>query len=271
MSTPFARIALVTGLLLSATAHSQADGSAEPEKRGYWWYQEPPAEIPPEQQEHQPLGPPPDEATLSKLEPDEFQALLTDYFNNAMVLMTEDAVAQYYELQDFARRRARMFMNVTGRVMLDRPELNMNTVYPTTAPGMSARTAQRYDEFAQRFAQEQHNAALVLLTRKSCPYCPPQRATLKSFQQKYQWNVREYDLDERPDLVAQFGVQTTPTTVVLTQSPHDWNVVAVGVTSEPELEQQVYSALRFIRGEIDIQSYSLKTYEDGSPLDPRRP
>ena len=253
----------LAGLLLLSSAQ------AGDQKQGYWWKKEPPPESV-ETPAHPELPAPPDEATLQAMHPTDFTKLLDDYRQFALWKMEPQHVAWYYQLQDFARRKSRAFMNVTQTVMLENPELNMNTVYPTTNAGQAARNLQRDDSISQRLALERNRAALVLLTRPGCGFCEPQRAVLRHFQNRHGWDVKEFNLDEAPQAVARFGTDYTPTTIVIFRNSPDWMPVSVGVDSVPTVEESVYRAIRLIRKETTPQQFSLQEFQDGSALDPVR-
>lgn len=252
-----------------AVASILSSAHADDERRGYWWKKDPPPKVE-ENPEHPDLAAPPSEVALQAMHPQDFAKLLEDYRQYALWKMEPEHVAWYYELQDFARRKSRAFMNVTETVMLERPELNMNSVYPTTNAGQAARKTQHDESIANRLMLERDNVALVLLTRPSCGFCEPQRATLKHFQARHGWEIKEYNLDESPQAAARFGTDYTPTTLVIFRSSPDWMPVAVGVESVPRVEESVYRAIRLMRGETTPQQFSLQEFQEGSPLDPVR-
>jgi len=252
-----------------AVAAFLSSAYADDERQGYWWKKEPPSKVE-ANPEHPDLPPPPSEDALQAMHPKDFAKLLEDYRQFALWKMEPEHVAWYYQLQDFARRKSRAFMNVTETVMLENPDLNMNSVYPTTNAGQAARRSQRDESVANRLMLERENAALVLLTRPSCGFCEPQRATLKHFQARHGWEVKEYNLDESPQAAARFGTDYTPTTIVIFRGSPDWMPVAVGVESVPRVEESVYRAIRLMRGETTPQQFSLQEFQEGSPLDPVR-
>jgi conjugal transfer pilus assembly protein TraF len=256
---------------LARAAEPAANMAAMPEKQGYWWKAEPP----PEQKnapesKYQPLLAPPDEAALLAMHPKQVEELIEAYRQNAVWQGTTETVKWYYELQDFGRRRARAFMNVTEVVMLQSPELNMQTVYPTNPVGQQARVAQRSASMAERLAAESGRAALVLLSRQSCPYCEEQRKILNYFHAKHGWDIREIDIDAQPEVAKRFAATYTPTTVVVFRDSPQWAPVSVGVETLERVEEGVYRALRLVRGEVAPDQYSLQEFNDGGLYDPRR-
>jgi len=257
-------------LLLLLVGNPLIGAERAPEKHGYWWSEDPPVAAPLTQPEYQRLGPPPDESALLGMHPKEVESLIESYRQNAVWQATPEAVRWYYQLQDFARRRARAFMNVTEVVMLENPDLNMQTVYPTNPVGQAARVAQRTSSMTQRLAEEAGRAALVLLTRPGCPYCDEQRKILNYFHARHGWDIREIDIEESPDLAARFAVSYAPTTVVLFRDSPQWAPVALGVETLERVEESAYRALRRVHGEVAPDQYSLQEFNDGGPYDPRK-
>jgi len=256
---------LLIGITLWAGAGLGAERCSQgSQKKGYWWGCEP------VEQDDQALGPPPEEEVLLAMLPAQVEQLMHDYRENALLEATEEAVLWYYQLQDFARRRAVEFANLTEVVMLKNPDLNMQTQYPANPPGMAVRNKQRSTSIARRLAAERDRAALILLMRASCPYCEPQRAALRHFQARHGWEVIEIDLDQRPSAITRFGTDFTPTTVVIFRDSDLWMPVAVGVESVPRIEESVYRALRLILGETSPGQFTLHEYQAGTVLDPHR-
>lgn len=246
---------------------------AESNKQGYWWKCEPETADEEEiivDESFRPLGPPPDEETLLAMHPEQVEVLIEDYRENAVWQSTPETVTWYYQLQDFARRRAKAFTAITEMVMLRNPDLNMQTQYPTNNTGMAVRNEQRAASINGRLAQERDKAALVLLKRETCPYCVPARAALRHFQSRHGWRFTEIDLDENPQAVARFGTNHTPTTVVIFRGTDEWMPVAVGVESVPRIEESVYRAIRLMRGETSPEQFILQDYQHGTALDPSR-
>ena len=243
--------------------------AASGEKHGYWWKKE----VPPPEDTDQAAGdlpPPPSEEALLKLHPKEVAKLLDDYRDNALFTMKPEQVTWYYYLQDFARRRARAFMNVSQFVMLQNPTLNMNTVYSDSPPGQEARRAEYERSINDRLEQERGTAGLILLVRKGCDYCEAQRTALKFFNQRHQWDITEEDIGDQPQIAAQFGVDYTPTTIVVLRNSDKWQPVSVGVDTVPAIEENLYNALRLLHGETSPERYNLQEYQDGGPYDPSR-
>lgn len=235
---------------------------------GYWWKRE---RIEPEEDPKYPeLGPPPSEAALQAMHPEQVEELISKYRKNALWRMSPETVTWYFQLQDFARRKARAFMNVTEFVMLSNPDLNMQTVYPTNPSGQAARVAQRTQDIGLRLTRERGNAALVMLAKEGCEYCEAQRPILKMFQERYGWDVRELDIDRVPGAKERFGTDFTPTTLIIFRDRPDWMPVALGVETLERVEEGAYRALRFINKEVDPDQFTLQGFQDGGLYDPQK-
>ena len=263
-------------------AAAQPAAADKDNKPGYWFYKKPPP--PPEDEEKAEeekqqeeavkfmpdLAAPPPESELLKMPPKQVEKMIEDYREYALYTMEPEKVRWYYEMIDFARRRSRAFMNVTEVVMLSSPKLNMNTEYPTNAPGSTARQQRRESTVTQRLAYEGRNAALIMLTSQGCGFCEAQRGILKFFQQKYGWAIREVDINEHPEAVTRFGTASTPSVFLIVKESQDFMPVAVGVESLPKIEENSYRAIRMLKGETTAQQWTTNEYQDGGMLDPQR-
>jgi conjugal transfer pilus assembly protein TraF len=261
-------VALV-GIAIAAPAQAPKPKSADTSKYGYWWKRERVQEQAADT-EHPELGPPPAEQVLLAMHPQNVEKLIEQYREYALWRMRPETVKWYFELQDFARRRARAFMNTTEVVMLQNPDLNMQTVYPTNPSGQAARVAQRSQEITTRLAREKNNAALIMLVKEGCQYCEAQRPILKMFKDRYGWDVRELDIERVPGAAQKFGTDFTPTTIIIFRDRPDWAPVALGVETLEKVEEGAYRALRFINGEVDPQQYTLQGFQDGGLYDPQK-
>ena len=116
-------------------------------KQGYWWYAPPP---PPSD------GPPSEEKTLAKpvippmaelatWTPPKIRTLIEQQRDYAATVLTVDAVADFWRLQDFARRKARAFAGVTQLAMLMHPELNSKSANPMVGEARDQMLAHKDD------------------------------------------------------------------------------------------------------------------------------
>lgn len=63
------------------------------------------------------------------------------------------------------------------------------------------------------------------------------------------------DLERRPELGQRFGVEVTPTTMVIRRDSSARMVIASGVESYPNLAQTTYQAVRLMLGDIRPEQF----------------
>ena len=64
------------------------------------------------------------------------------------------------------------------------------------------------------------------------------------------WQTSQIDLDRRPDLGSRFGVEVTPTIMVIRRNSAQRMVIAAGVETYPNLAQAAYQAAKLLSGDI---------------------
>lgn len=251
------------GLLAAALGHApmalaQSAPSTQPGTQGYWWYQPPPRPAP-----HEPAGEPdelvkpaiPPMAELARLPPARIRKLIEAQRDYAATVLSVEAVADFWKLEDFARRKARAFAGVTQIAMLQHPELNSKSANPMVGDARDRMTAQKDALRRQYLRAHGSEFALVMFSRASCAYCRVQWPILQRFQEETGWQVSRIDLDQRADLAARFGVEVTPTTMVIRRNSAQRMVIANGVEAYPNLVQTAYNAVRLLSGDIRPEQF----------------
>jgi conjugal transfer pilus assembly protein TraF len=146
----------------------------------------------------------------------------------AATVLTVDAVADFWRLEDFARRKARAFAGVTQLALLAHPELNARAANPLVGEARDALGAHKDDIRRQYLRAHGNEFALVMFDRASCGYCRVQWPILQRFQEEMGWQVSRMDLEQRPGLGQRFGVEVTPTTMVIRRGSQRRMVIAAG-------------------------------------------
>ncbi|KMS55998.1 thioredoxin [Novosphingobium barchaimii LL02] len=247
---------LVLGMALllpagPACAQAVPASAGDRTARGYWWYETPRSDAEAEAQDetvHRPVIPPMVE--LAKWSPPRIAKLITEQRDYAATVLTIEAVADFWRLQDFARRKARAFAGVTQLAMLTHPELNAKAANPMVGEARDALGAQKDQVRRQYLRAHAGEFALVMFARESCGYCKVQWPIVQRFQDDMGWQVSLMDLDRRPDLKQRFGVEVTPTTMVIRRGSPQRMVIAAGVETYPNLAQMAYQAVRLLSGDI---------------------
>lgn len=206
-------------------------------------------------------------AELARWTPPRIRKLIEEQRDYAATVLTVDAVADFWRLQDFARRKARAFAGVTQIAMLQHPELNSKSANPMVGDARSEMTAEK-DAIRKAYLRGQaRDFALVMFSRASCGYCRVQWPIVQRFQDEMGWQVTLMDLDRRPDVKERFGVEVTPTTMVIRRGSAQRMTIASGVEAYPTLAQMAYQAVRLLRGDIRPEQFMTGAGEDAGFFD----
>ncbi|MBX9727537.1 MAG: conjugal transfer protein TraF [Sphingopyxis sp.] len=267
-------------LLSGPPALGQVLGATE--TRGYWWYAPPPKAPDPDHPDDEIVAKPdiPPMVDLVKWSPPRIAKLIVEQRDYAATVLTIDAVADFWRLQDFARRKARAFAGVTQLALLAHPELNAKAANPMIGEARDAMSAQKEGIRRQYLRAHASEFALVMFARSSCGYCRVQWPIVQRFQDEMGWQVTMMDLDRRPDLASRYGVEVTPTTMVIRRNSAQRMVIAAGVETYPNIAQMAYQAVKLLSGDIRPEQWLTGAgEEDGffdalangplSPSDPR--
>ena len=226
------------------------------QRTGYWWYQAPPK---PTEEDADPdaLKKPviPPMVELATWTPPKIRKLIEEQRDYAATVLTVDAVADFWRLQDFARRKARAFAGVTQIAMLQNPELNAKSANPMVGEARDQLSAQK-DQVRRQYLRSRANEfALVMFSRSTCGYCRVQWPIVQRFQDEMGWQVTLMDIDRRPELGQRFGVEVTPTTMIIRRNSQQRMVIASGVEAYPNLIQMAYQAVRLLAGDIRPEQF----------------
>ena len=257
---------LWAALLLPQPAYAQhstgtptpatASPSVPAMKQGYWWYA-PPPEKTNDTAEPDTLSKPVilPMAELARWTPPKIRKLIEDQRDYAATVLSVDAVSDFWRLQDFARRKARAFAGVTQIAMLQHPELNAKSANPMVSDARDQMLAQKDGVRRAYLRARSQEFALVMFSRASCGYCRVQWPMVQRFQDEMGWQVTLQELDRRPEIAQRYGVEVTPTTMVIRRGSAQRMVIATGVEAYPNLIQTAYQAVRLLSGDIRPEQF----------------
>lgn len=194
-------------------------------------------------------------AELATWTPPKIRKLIEAQRDYAATMLTIDAVADFWRLQDFARRKARAFAGVTQVAMLQHPELNAKSANPMVGDARAAMGAEKEQGRRHYLRSQAGQFALVMFSRSTCGYCRVQWPIIERFREETGWQVTLMDIDRRPELATRFGVEITPTTMVIRRGSAQRMVIASGVESYPNLAQTAYQAVRLLLGDIRPEQF----------------
>jgi len=270
---------LVSTVLTEVAAPPAAASFYQESKHGWFWYEDP---VSTEDERKEPM-PEPNNAvprdvslaqysttTLWNMYPDDFQQLLNGLQKKAVQYPNEKNIVEYLAIQDIARRKALAYANAAQYVTQKRADLfNLSQVYPTSSPGTVARVQMQQDEIAGIIHGARNDHALLFMISAGCGFCEKQAQILAYFVDKYGWQVKPVDIEREPNLALRFNITTTPTLLLIRQEDQkNFMSIATGVATLPEIERNLYQAIRSLRGDTSMESFTTYDFQKGSALDP---
>lgn len=259
--------------LLSRMAMATEQRFYDAAKKGWFWYEEPAPEVEEEKEPPAEIRQVPSLVNYSTeqlwdMHPDDFQNLLMEFQKKAVQRPTEENVHEYLTMQDIARRKAAAYANVASFVIQKYASLDVGRDYPVAAPGVVARVKMQKEEIAATIQSAATDHALLYFSRPDCQYCLEQRQILRFFTDRYGWQIKEIDVDSMPGVATRFGIQTTPSLLLIGKGREEYIPVASGVVALDELEQTLYRSVRLLNGQITPEEYSVYDFQKGGGLDP---
>jgi conjugal transfer pilus assembly protein TraF len=172
-------------------------------------------------------------------------------------------------MQDTARRKALAYTNATMYVTQKYSELfNVNHVYPTAGPGITARVNMQNDEIFQTINRAGADHALLFFVSPGCSFCEKQVGILGYFVDKYGWQIKTVDISRNVNSAARFNITITPTLLLIKKGQDNYLSVASGVIAMTELERKLYRAIRLLQGNTGEETFLMYDFQKGSAFDP---
>lgn len=253
-----------------------------PTKEGWWWYKDYQKSKKEEAKEEDKETEQPAQAFIPKslreysyeellyMHPDEFAKIYDFYLKKAVQKPTEESVYEFYNLQDVARKKALLFAHYAGYVWQKYPELSTERDVPISGPGITKRRdliVKELQEYAKKNASE---FGYVVFVQPGCGYCDSQLKILK-YAESDGIPVKVVDISKNPSVQAKFGVEVTPTIIVVDQKTGQYMPISSGVVSLDEIYTRTARAIRLMTGGDDPARYGIYDFQKGTSLDPLEP
>jgi len=274
-------VLLAVPVWAGTSAPSATTSFYQESKHGWFWYEDPAPVV--EEEQKVPTAEPTTSVSMSRdvslahysietlwnMHPDDFQQLLNSLQKKAVQYPTEQNILEYLSIQDIARRKALAYANAAQFVTQKRADLfNINQVYPTSSPGAVARVQMQQEEIAGTIREARDDHALLFFVAPGCGFCEKQAQILAYFVDKYGWQIKPVDIEREPNIALHFNITTTPTLLLIRQDREQSMPIATGVATLPEIERNLYQAIRSIRGDTAMESFTTYDFQKGSALDP---
>ena len=124
------------------------------------------------------------------------------------------------------------------------------------------------EEIAGTIREAGKDHALLFFAAAGCGFCEKQAQILASFVDKYGWQVKPVNMEREPNIALRFNITTTPTLLLIRQDREASMRIATGVATLPEIERNLYQAIRSMRGDTSMESFTTYDFQKGSALDP---
>ncbi len=264
-------ICFTMGLLLFMAAPVYSSEESDPNsKRGWYWYEmfQEQQDQPKEEKPQHPVVPEHSYDQLWNMHPDDFQAHLNQVTKQAVQFPTETNVAHYLKVQDVARRKSAAFAAVVDFVGQKNPQFSTEDVYPITSPGRMALTAMQVREFDDVIMKAKDDFGLILFSSEECGFCEAQQSILAFFENQYHWPIRSVDVKTNPNFATRFGIEQTPSIILVNKDSQAYLPISSGVISMSDLKKRLYRSIRYMQGKISPEQWAVYEFEKGSGHDP---
>lgn len=242
--------------------------------RGYWWGEPIPADLEEDaereltDEEKYKLPPLPPIEELIEMHPEVLREMEKKYLDQAVWKRDEESVTEYYTLVKAFRAKSRGFAAAHNYVSMSNPSLSTNDIAPSTPAGITAKKAITIADLNTKLKSNSRNYGLIVFESKSCRFCTAMKPLFRAFQNRHGWTITHLDIEDRPDLVAEFNIQSTPTALMIKAGTDKPLIVANGVISLPKLEMNIYRSVRLLNDEITLQQFLTMEHQMGSSIDP---
>ena len=145
-------------------------------------------------------------------------------------------------MQEIASKRSLAYANVAAYVRQKNPQLGVPE-YSLATPGMVASTRTRNGEMERRIHTAKNDYALLYFYSPECEFCRAQDGILRYLQEKYDWEIRAYEMTS--GLASRLNVTVAPSTVLIYRNSRDYIPVSAGVMSLTDIEQRLYRGISF--------------------------
>jgi conjugal transfer pilus assembly protein TraF len=125
-----------------------------------------------------------------------------------------------------------------------------------TYPGRIAENRWFEKQISEFVRKESKNYGLIYFYSPTCGLCQAQSALLKYFRREFpEMEILPVDVTKNPELALSMGVEVTPTIVLLSRWDKRWFPVSHGLIYLKNLKENIYRAIKYLKGETDDYSW----------------
>lgn len=227
---------------------SHAESYYENHETGWYWFDDPSTKTDSPKHSQAVTKPTPGEKV------DEVKKTIKEALDQAIIEPTPQNVEKYITLQNQMSQRANQFANTWQEVLLKHPELNYSISHPTNNVALQVyheNESKKRNVVLEKFAQ---HSGLFFFYRSTCPYCKRFAPILRHFADVNHITIIAITMDgialpEFPDSkhdngqAEKFHVTVEPSLYAVDPSTQKAYPVAFGLTSESELQNNIYNIM----------------------------
>jgi conjugal transfer pilus assembly protein TraF len=239
---------LIMILCFVCSTASLAENYYENHETGWYWFDDPAQKVIKPIPEKKSLDNDPTESV------DKVKNTIKHALDKAIVDPTPENVERYITLQNEMSQRANQFANTWQEVLLKHPELNYSISHPTNNVALQVyheNESKQKNAVLEQFAQ---HSGLFFFYRSTCPYCQRFAPILKHFAETNHITIIAITMDgislpEFPDSkhdsgqAEKFHVTVEPSLYAVDPTTQKAYPVAFGLTSETELQNNIYNIM----------------------------
>jgi len=200
--------------------------------------------------------------------PDDFKAYSSKVTKQAVQFPTEENITHYLEVMDVTRRKSAAFTAAVNYVAQKNALYTREDTHPITAPGLKVMKDIRYHEVDSLIRNSRKEFALIMFTQPGCGFCNAQTDILSFFEETFGWPLRMVNIKENPAAGARFGVEQTPSIILVHKETKDYLRISSGVISLSKLKLRLYRSIRMMKNEILPEQWGTYDFEKGTGGDP---
>ena len=202
------------------------------------------------------------------MHPDDFKAYSAKVTKRAVQFPTEVNIKHFLEVMDVTRRKSAAFTAAVNYVAQKNALYTREDTHPITAPGLTVMKDIRYQEIDTLIRNSRQEFALIMFTQPGCGFCNAQINILSFFEESYGWPLRMVNIKENPTAGARFGVEQTPSVILVHKDTKDYMRISSGVFSLSKLKLRLYRSIRMMKNEILPEQWGTYDFEKGTGGDP---
>jgi conjugal transfer pilus assembly protein TraF len=246
----FCSLVSFTTFIVGAVFAGDSGGFYSGRKGGFYWYMD---DAPAEEEEYFEM-PEPDSFTyadLWRMHPNKMAEVLENRKLIAIQSPTEENALRYIEAQDVAKRKSMAFAGAMGAASQMNPRFSNFNTTTMIAPAKRAYYQSKDAEIEGVLESAAGDFALIVFEAVGCHYCEAQRPILERFRVSHGWTVRYVDIDEHRPMAERYGIDMTPSVLMLAREPNTAVPISTGVVSMADLRKRLMRAIRYVRGETE--------------------